>query len=216
MSARSVVLTAVLVTAGVAVAQNPTTNQNQTNQATRPPKAPGQLSNANAEPTPAPQGTPGFVADPTNSNGALAWDKQFIMNIALRGMRQIELAKIAVDKTSNAAIKEYAANVVEEQTKATGALKRIAGKQSIAIPAALDPKEQTEVDRIAKLSGDDFDRAYARDQVKTHERSLRDFQREAKDGQDETVKAFAVHVLPIVERHLQSARDLTKPVISTR
>jgi putative membrane protein len=216
MSAKSIVLSTVLVTAGVALAQTTTPSQNQTRQTNQPPRAPGQISNANAEPTPPPLGTPGLIADPTSSSGTSAWDKQFIMNIALRGMREIDLAKVALDKSSNPAIKEYAAKVVEEQTKATGALKRIAGKQSIAIPAALDPKEQTEVDRIAKLSGADFDRAYTRDQVKNHERSLREFQREAKDGQDEQVKAFAVRVLPIVEQHLQTARDLTKPVVSQK
>jgi putative membrane protein len=223
MSGKPRILGTLVAAGGMALAQTPTTtpqpNQNQSIQINQPPRAPGQLTNANAEPTPPPLGGPGFTADPTTRHtegGELAWDKQFILNIALRGMRQVDMAKIALDKTSNPAIKEYAQKVVEEQGKATGVLKRIAGKQSIAIPDSLDTKQQAEVDRVAKLSGSEFDRAYAKDQVKMHERSLRDFQREAKEGQDDTVKAFAARVLPLVERHLQTAQDLSKPVISQK
>lgn len=187
-------------------------NQNQAPQQNQAPRAPGQISNANAEPTPPPLGGPGFTADPTthpiDDTGLL--DKQFILGVALRGMRQIEAAKIAIDKTSNPAIKQYAQKVVREQGKATGALKRIAGKQSMTIPDSIDPKQQADVDRLSKLSGEGFDRAYMKDQVKMHERSLRDFQREVKDGRDESVKQFAARVLPLVEQHLQTAKDLAK------
>ena len=66
------------------------------------------------------------------------------------------------------------------------------------------------MDHLAALSGPDFDRAYMKDQVKIHERSLRDFQREIRDGQDDDVKAFAARVLPLVAEHLQTAQTLSK------
>ncbi|MCU1263437.1 MAG: outer membrane protein [Bryobacterales bacterium] len=214
MSGKSGLLCALVFTGGVALAQTIPLqpNQNQAPQQNQPPRAPGQIVNGNAEPTPPPLGGPGFTADPTthpiDDTGIL--DKQFIMDVALRGMRQIEVAKIAIDKTSNPAIKQYAQKVVREQGKATGALKRIAGKQSITIPDSIDTKQQADVDRLAKLSGEGFDRAYMKDQVRMHERSLRDFQREVKDGRDDSVKQFAARVLPLVEQHLQTAKDLAK------
>ena len=215
MSSNARLLYVMTVAGGLALAQTPNQNPNQNPNNTNAPKAPGQLTNANAEPTVPGGGNPGLTGDPTtrntdNTGSSKAWDKQFIQNIALRGMRQIEIAKIAMTKSSSPSVKEYAAKVVDEQGRATGTLKRIAGKQSITIPAALDSKQQAEVDKMATLSGEEFDKAYAKDQVKTHERSLRDFQREARDGQDEEVKAFAVRVLPLVEQHLQTAQALAK------
>lgn len=213
MSGNSKLLYAVVIAGGLALAQ--TNNNNQTNNPNQPPKPPGQITNANATPTPIANGNPGLNPDPTTRNTdetgtSKAWDKVFIQSVALRGMRQIEIARIAVDKATNPAVKEYATKVVDEQSKATGALKRIAGRESITIPGSLDSKQQAEVDSLAKLSGADFDRAYMKDQVRTHERSLRDFQREMRDGQDDNVKAFAARVLPLVQEHLQTAQNLAK------
>ncbi len=206
-----------VVGGGMALAQTPAPtqpNQNQSNQQGQAPRAPGQISNANAEPTPPPLGGPGFSADPTShqtdlTGGNTAWDRQFINNAAMRGMRQLDAAKLALDKSSNPSVKEYAQKVLEEQGKATGMLKRMAGKESITFPATLDPREQADVDRLSKLSGAEFDRAYIRDEIRIHERALRDFQREARDGQDDKVKAFAVRVLPMVTAHLQTAKQMS-------
>ena len=60
MSAKPKILYMMVLAGGVALAQT----ANQTNNTNQAPKAPGQLTNANAEPTPVPNGNPGLTGDP--------------------------------------------------------------------------------------------------------------------------------------------------------
>jgi putative membrane protein len=63
------------------------------------------------------------------------------------------------------------------------------------------------MNRLSKLSGAQFDRAYMQDMVKDHEEDVAEFQREANNGSDPDVKAFAGKTLPTLQSHLQSAQD---------
>jgi len=100
--------------------------------------------------------------------------------------------------------------MVDDHSKANDQLKQIAGKSNIEVPAALDSKHQTRVDKLAKLSGPEFDKAYLKDQVKDHERDVDDFKSEAQGGSDENVKQFALQTLPTLQEHLTAVKDLKK------
>jgi len=91
-------------------------------------------------------------------------------------------------------------------------LKAAAQKENITLPASPDSKEQQIYDRLARLSGSAFDRAYAKDMVEDHEKDLADFQNEANNGQDENIKAFAAQTIPMIQEHLNQARDMLKTV----
>jgi putative membrane protein len=99
---------------------------------------------------------------------------------------------------------------VDDHTKANDELKKLADAQSIDIPATLDSKHQSRIDKLSKLSGTDFDRAYIKDQLKDHEQDVREFQEEAQGGSDATVKDFAAKTLPTLQEHLATAKGLGK------
>lgn len=67
-------------------------------------------------------------------------------------------------------------------------------------------------DRLSKLSGDSFDRSYARDMVKDHSKDVAEFQKEAKNGRDENIKNFAAQTLPTLQSHLDQARQMEEAV----
>jgi hypothetical protein len=59
--------------------------------------------------------------------------------------------------------------VVEIQTKANQQLNDVAAKAGYSVPESLDTKHHARVDKLAKLSGAEFDKAYIKDQVKENE-----------------------------------------------
>jgi putative membrane protein len=65
------------------------------------------------------------------------------------------------------------------------------------------------------LNGAEFDRAYAQDMVKDHQQDLRDFQREANQGNDAAIKAFAADTVPMIQQHLDQAKGMLKTVSPT-
>jgi len=54
-------------------------------------------------------------------------DKEFARKVTLRGMTDIELARLAEQKSSSPAVKQFAQQIVNDQGTANDELKRVAG-----------------------------------------------------------------------------------------
>jgi putative membrane protein len=155
-----------------------------------------------------PNATPGNNPDtvaPTRVD-----DKKFATNAALGGMTEVELGKLAMQKASSDAVKQFGQKLIDDHTKANEQLKEIAGKESISMPESLDSKHQARVDKLSKLSGTAFDKAFIKDAVKDHEHDVSEFKSEAQNGSDPNIKQFASNTLPVLEEHLTMAKDLSK------
>jgi putative membrane protein len=157
--------------------------------------------------------TPGMDSR-TNPNSTEAMakvdDRKFAKDAALGGMAEVELGKLATQKASRDDIKQFGQKIVDDHTKANDQLKEVASKENIPIPDALDSKHQARIDKLSKLSGQDFDKAFVKDQLKDHQAEIRDFSAEAQSGTDTNVKTFASNVLPTLQQHLAQVKDLNK------
>jgi putative membrane protein len=97
--------------------------------------------------------------------------------------------------------------MVDDHGKANDELKKLASQKGITLPTDLDAKHQATYDRLSKLSGADFDRAYMADMVKDHHEDVNEFRKESQSGSDPDVKAWAAKTLPTLEHHLQMAES---------
>jgi putative membrane protein len=137
-------------------------------------------------------------------------DKKFVKDAALGGMTEVELGKLAAEKGSSEAVKQFGQKMVDDHSKANEELKQVASNEKMDIPDSLDSKHKSRIDKLSKLSGSDFDKAYLKDQVKDHQQDVSEFQSEAQGGTDPNVKQFAVKTLPVLQDHLSMVKDLNK------
>jgi putative membrane protein len=137
-------------------------------------------------------------------------EKKFLKDAAIGGMVEVELGKLAVQKASSDAVKQFGQKMVDDHTKANEELKQITSNANINVPDSLDAKHQSRIDKLAKLSGTEFDRAYIKDQLKDHQQDVKEFQNEAENGNQAEVKNFASKILPTLQEHLSMAKDLNK------
>lgn len=137
-------------------------------------------------------------------------DKKFAKEAAIGGLTEVELGKLAVQKASSDAVKQFGQKMIDDHTKANDQLKQIASKEGLDLPQALDSKHQARVDKLGKLSGPAFDKAFVKDAVKDHEKDVNEFKNEAQNGSDPNIKQFATNTLPTLEQHLAAAKDLNK------
>ena len=165
--------------------------------ASTPPTLPSQTGGVNGAGQNAPQ--------PEKVN-----DKKFLKDAALGGMSEVELGKVAAQKATNPDVKQFAQKMVDDHTKANEQLKQVASKASIEVPDSLDSKHQSRIDKLSKLSGEAFDKAYVKDQLKDHENDVKDFQAEAQNGTNPEVKTFASNTLPTLQEHLELVKNLNK------
>ena len=208
-----------LIFAGAALclqAQQPTSQQPQTTQPTMRP-------NQNPNAPPDRMGNPGAVPDTQSTmpgqTGQTAQtrndDRTFVKDAAVGGMTEVELGKLAAEKGSSEGVKQFGQKMVADHSKANDELKQVASAQSITIPDSLDAKHKARVDKMSKLSGEEFDRAYIKDQLKDHQQDVKEFEREANSGSIPAVKDFASKTLPTLKEHLSMVKDLDKGKKST-
>jgi putative membrane protein len=150
---------------------------------------------------------------------AVMKDEAFVRAAARGGLSEIKLGKLAMDQGSNETVKAFGTRMVAEHTKAGDELKEAAKEENIGLPTDLTTKDQATYDRLSKLTGAEFDQAYAQDMVKDHQQDLRDFQREANHGNDDVIRSFASETVPMIQQHLDQAKEMLKavsPAVSRR
>jgi putative membrane protein len=137
-------------------------------------------------------------------------DKKFVQDAAIGGLTELELGKLALQKASSNDVKEFAQKMIDDHTKANETLKQVATREKIDVPESLDSKHQSRIDKLAKLSGDQFDKAYVKDQLKDHQADVGTFTAEAQNGSVPNVKLFASSTLPTLQQHLELVKNLQK------
>jgi putative membrane protein len=137
-----------------------------------------------------------------------ASDKKFVRDAAQGGMAEVELGKLATEKASSDDVKKFGQRMVDDHTKAGDQLKQVASSEGVQLPQGLSAKDKLTKERLSKLSGEQFDKAYMADMVKDHTQDVADFQRESKSGSDPAVKDFASQILPTLQDHLKQAKEI--------
>ncbi len=133
-------------------------------------------------------------------------DIEFVLAASQGGMAEVEIGRLAAERARSEEVKRFAQRMVDDHSKGGDQLKSIAQRKSIALPSALTPKDQALRDRLARLNGDAFDRAYMRAMLSDHQKDVSEFRHESRDGRDPDVKAWATGILPTLEDHLKMAR----------
>ena len=146
------------------------------------------------------------------SANRMTTDNSFFTKAAQGGMAEVELGKLAVSHASNDQVKQFGQRMIDDHTKANDNLSKIASQKGVTIPSSLDAKDQATEDRLEKLNGAEFDRAYMEDMVRDHRADIAEFRREANRGQDTEAKNFASKTLPTLEEHLKQAETTLNKV----
>lgn len=135
-------------------------------------------------------------------------DAKFATTVANGGMAEVALGKLALEKSTNATVKEFATMMVSDHGKANEKLAAIAKTKNITLPMAVDEDHQKKMDDLSKLSGKDFDKAYVDAMVDGHKKTLDLMDDESKNGKDADLKAFATETAPVVKAHLDAINKI--------
>jgi putative membrane protein len=143
------------------------------------------------------------------ADGLSAADKTFVMKAAQGGMTEVDLGKIASAQGDSQDVKDFGSKMVTDHGQANSELMSIAQSKGLTVPDKLDAKHQGMVDRMQAKSGSDFDKAYVAAMLKAHKADDALFMKEASDGTDPDIKAFAAKTDQTVKMHLSMIEDIS-------
>jgi putative membrane protein len=142
-------------------------------------------------------------------------DQEFVMDAARANMAEVEIGKLAETRASSEQVKTFAKRMVADHQKALDSLKMVATNDKIPLPSTLDPKAQELKNRLEKLSGNAFDRAYMSAMIKDHRQDVAEFRAKSKNAKAADVKQYASNTLPTLEDHLKLAQTTDRSVVGT-
>jgi putative membrane protein len=135
-------------------------------------------------------------------------DYKFVVEATEGGQTEVALGQLAGTRASNPAVKQFGERMVQDHTKANQQLTALLTQKGATLPDQTTPPGQKEIDRLQKLTGPDFDKAYMAHMVKDHKKDVKEFQSKADDAKDPDLKSFAASTLPTLEDHLKMAQDI--------
>ncbi len=156
--------------------------------------------------------SPAFAADPQGRSNLSGQEKNFVMDAARSSMAEKELSDLAEQKARNESVKDLAREIKDEHTQAVDKLQQIASNKNVSLPSDVSRSDRTIIDRLQKLSGEEFDKEYMRQTVKEHQRDVENYRQQAKSAKDEDVKEYAQNTLPTLEQHLDRARQVSESI----
>ncbi len=135
----------------------------------------------------------------------------FVNEAVTGNLFEIRSSQLA-QKDGDAATKAFADQMVADHEKMGNELKELiqSKKIDVTLPSEPTSKQQSELSKLEKLKSADFDKQYRADQYSGHKDVVSLFQRYANSGDNADLKQWAQKEEPMLEHHLQMARDLDK------
>ena len=122
---------------------------------------------------------------------------------------EVRLGRLAQERGGSADVRAFGALMVEKHTIAGTELKRVATRHNVAPKADAGDDHDDLFERLSKLSGEAFDRAYLDAMVEDHEDAIDALEGKAgRTDEHADVAEWATKTLPEVKHHLERARSL--------
>src|SRR6202008_141193 len=131
----------------------------------------------------------------------------FVKTAAEDGMTEVALAKLALKKSSNNDVKQFAQKMQQDHEQADEELSGLAKAKGLTLPPKPDAQHEALLKSLSAKSGAAFDREYADHMARGHAKAVALFQA-ASQSSDADVAAFAKKTLPTLEEHKQLADNL--------
>ena len=145
-------------------------------------------------------------SDPSTTLSAA--DTVFIQTAGAAGLAEVQLGKMALDQSSDAAIKALAQHMIDDHDKANDALKSLAVSKKVSFPSDITKDAQKEVDKLKAEKGSNFDQAWSKAIVQDHQDAIKLFDNEGKQTKDPDLQKFVKSTEPALKSHLAAAQKI--------
>jgi putative membrane protein len=128
-------------------------------------------------------------------------ERKFVERAASDDIAQIELSRLALDKSQNHEVRNFAQTVIDDHKRSLDQLKKIANDQSFPLPTEASSQAQQQYQQLSKLEGARFDREYKQVMDRRHSEAIASFEKASKEAQHPDLKSYAEKTLPTLKEH---------------
>ncbi|HMH49244.1 MAG TPA: DUF4142 domain-containing protein [Candidatus Acidoferrum sp.] len=140
--------------------------------------------------------------------GLPASDGQFMIEAARGGIAEVEMGRLAAQRAASDGVRQFGQRMATDHGAANQELMQLAQRKGLNLPREMGPSHRAAMERLSTMSGLAFDQAYMTDMMRDHQHDLAAFTREAREGQDPEVRAWAAKTLATIQEHQRLAYDI--------
>ena len=140
-----------------------------------------------------------------------ASDSAFLQMASSLALLQAKLGKLAEDKGSSPAVREFGKRMVADYSKVNEELAAAAKQAAYPAPVMLRQHQQL-YDRFVRMGGSSFDKKYMAEAVNDHGLAVNLYRQESESGRVASLKQLASSMLPTAEEHLTLATETARSV----
>jgi putative membrane protein len=134
-------------------------------------------------------------------------DAAFLKKAASGGLLEVELGSLTGTNGVSPRVKDFGQMMIKDHSDANAKLKTVAQQLGVDIPTDLLPPHAHHKMMLSEKKGTAFDKAYMKMMVEDHNEDIADFQK-ASNSNNPLVKNFASQTLPVLNKHLDSAKAI--------
>jgi putative membrane protein len=133
-------------------------------------------------------------------------DTAFLTEAIQINLAEISVGDLAQKNGGSDDVKSFGKMLVDDHTASNTKATSLAQANGVTPPTEPKAADKQKHDELAKLSGADFDRDFAKAMAKGHEEAISKF--EAASKGDDDIAKFAQETLPTLQKHLKTAQTL--------
>lgn len=147
-------------------------------------------------------------AKPGGTKKLTSAEVAFIKEAGAGNAAEIKMAELALKNAESQDVKDFAQMMIKDHSQANDDLAVVARNHNITFPPDAPEKEKELGKKMLDVKGAAFDKAYVMHAVKDHTKDVADYKKAGQEVKDEKLVEYVNKTTPIIEGHLQAAKDL--------
>jgi predicted outer membrane protein len=156
-------------------------------------------------------GTAANTTSNATSNTAAALpvaSAEFLATAHQSGLAEIAVARLAAERATNPEVRRFAQMLVADHTMSNASISQLLQSQNARPNTTATQEQSAAQQRLAALTGAEFDRAYLALNLEAHQRSVLLFMKQVQGGTNAQALSYARNMLPLLQTHLAMTEEL--------
>jgi putative membrane protein len=152
----------------------------------------------------------GITAGLVVSSPSFAQDKasQKFLKEAIEGnLAEVQMGELAQKSGGSDRVRSFGQMLQKDHSDANAKAKSAANSLGMTPPTEPNSKQKAMYERMSKMSGENFNREFAKHMVEDHKNDIKEYQKEAK--KNDAAGSYAKDALPTLQKHLEAAQSLS-------
>jgi putative membrane protein len=136
-------------------------------------------------------------------------DEAFALFVASSSLAQMEGARIVLNSTKNADVRDFAQRIIRDHTEALDRLRGIGAQRGLELPAAPTGRHADLVTKLAGVAATERDDAFIhRFGLDAHKEAIALTERHVNEAREPELKRYAAQAVEMLREHMSAARKL--------